>query len=144
METAASKIRRYSELIKIDNYLDRFEYLKLGGKVGTETFGFERYLNQKFYQSKEWKRVRDAIIIRDNGCDMAFSGREIQSKIIIHHINPVLPKDIIDKEDWILNPEFLVCVSKQTHDAIHYGDKSLLMLDPVIRTKNDTCPWRSN
>lgn len=144
METAASKIRRYSELIKIDNYLDRFEYLKLGGKVGTETFGFERYLNQKFYQSKEWKRVRDAIIIRDNGCDMAFSGREIQSKIIIHHINPVLPKDIIDKEDWILNPEFLVCVSKQTHDAIHYGDKSLLILDPVIRTKNDTCPWRSN
>lgn len=144
METAASKIRRYSELIKIDNYLDRFEYLKLGGKVGTETFGFERYLNQKFYQSKEWKRVRDAIIIRDNGCDMAFSGREIQSKIIIHHINPVLPKDIIDKEDWILNPEFLVCVSKQTHDAIHYGDKSLLMLDPVTRTKNDTCPWRSN
>lgn len=144
METVASKIRRYSELIKIDNYLDRFEYLKLGGKVGTETFGFERYLNQKFYQSKEWKRVRDAIIIRDNGCDMALSGREIHSKIIIHHINPILPKDIIDKEDWILNPEFLVCVSKQTHDAIHYGDKSLLMLDPVIRTKNDTCPWRSN
>lgn len=141
---AASKIRRYSELIEIDNYLDRFEYLKLGGKVGTETFGFERYLNQKFYQGKEWKQVRDAIIIRDNGCDMAFSGREIHSKIIIHHINPILPKDIIDKEDWILNPEFLVCVSKQTHDAIHYGDKSLLMLDPVIRTKNDTCPWRSN
>lgn len=144
METAESKIRRYSELIEIDDYAKRYEYLKLGGKVGTETFGFERYLNQKFYQSKEWKQVRDAIIIRDNGCDMAFSGREICSKIIIHHINPILPKDIIDKEDWILNPEFLVCVSKQTHDAIHYGDKSLLMLDPVIRTKNDTCPWRSN
>lgn len=144
METAASKIRRYSELIEIDDYAKRYEYLKLGGKVGTETFGFERYLNQKFYQSSEWKRVRDAIIIRDNGCDMAFPGREIQSKIIIHHINPVLPSDIIDKEDWILNPEFLVCVSKQTHDAIHYGDKSMLVLDPVVRTKNDACPWRKD
>ncbi len=140
----ASKVKRYSELIQIDDYMKRFDYLKLGGKIGTETFGFERYLNQKFYQSSEWKRVRDAIIIRDNGCDLAYPGREICSKIIIHHINPILPKDIIEKEDWILNPEFLVCVSKQTHDAIHYGDRSLLILDPLVRTKNDTCPWRKD
>ena len=142
METAEKRIRTYKELVSIDNYLDRYEYLKLGGTVGQETFGFERYLNQKFYRTDEWRKVRDYVIVRDNGCDMAFDGREIHSRILIHHLNPVMPNDILERESWILDPEFLVCVCKQTHDAIHYGDESLLLLDPVIRTKNDTCPWR--
>lgn len=134
--------RRYSDLIKINDYLQRFQYLKLGGAVGAETFGFERYLNQQFYRTEAWKKVRDFVIIRDSGCDMAFPGREIHSKILIHHINPITPKDIVERQDWILDPEYLVCVSKQTHDAIHYGDESLLILDPIVRRKNDTCPWR--
>ena len=139
---AESMIRTYTELSAIDDYLDRYRYLRLGGAVGQETFGFERYLNQQFYRTDEWRKIRDYVIIRDNGCDMAFAGREIQAKILIHHLNPVAPKDIVNREAWILDPEFLVCVCKQTHDAIHYGDESLLLLDPVIRTKNDTCPWR--
>ena len=142
METAEKRIRTYKELVSIDNYLDRYKYLKLGGAVGQETFGFERYLNQKFYRTDEWRKVRDYVIVRDNGCDMAFNGREIHSRILIHHLNPVMPNDILERQSWILDPEFLVCVCKQTHDAIHYGDESLLLLDPVIRTKNDTCPWR--
>lgn len=142
METVEKRIRTYKELVSIDNYLDRYKYLKLGGAVGQETFGFERYLNQKFYRTDEWRKVRDYVIVRDNGCDMAFDGREIHSKILIHHLNPVMPNDILERQSWILDPEFLVCVCKQTHDAIHYGDESLLLLDPVIRTKNDTCPWR--
>lgn len=142
METAEKRIRTYKELVSINNYLDRYKYLKLGGAVGQETFGFERYLNQKFYRTDEWRKVRDYVIVRDNGCDMAFDGREIHSRILIHHLNPVMPSDILERQSWILDPEFLVCVCKQTHDAIHYGDESLLLLDPVIRTKNDTCPWR--
>lgn len=142
METGEKRIRTYKELVSIKNYLDRYKYLRLGGAVGQETFGFERYLNQKFYRTDEWRKVRDYVIVRDNGCDMAFDGREIHSRILIHHLNPVMPNDILERESWILDPEFLVCVCKQTHDAIHYGDESLLLLDPVIRTKNDTCPWR--
>ena len=136
------KIRTYSELMKFDNFIDRYNYLKLGGKVGEETFGFDRYLNQQFYKSKEWLRLRDEIIIRDNACDLGIPDREIPSRIIIHHMNPITKNDIIDQTEFLLNPEYMICVTKRTHDAIHYGDESLLFTGLVERTKNDTCPWR--
>lgn len=136
------KIRTYSELMKFDNFIDRYNYLKLGGKVGEETFGFDRYLNQQFYKSKEWLRLRDEIIIRDNACDLGMPDREIPSRIIIHHMNPITKNDIINQTEFLLNPEYMICVTKRTHDAIHYGDESLLFTGLVERTKNDTCPWR--
>lgn len=136
------KIRTYSELMKFDNFIDRYNYLKLGGKVGEETFGFDRYLNQQFYKSKEWLRLRDEIIIRDNACDLGIPDREISSRIIIHHMNPITKNDIINQTEFLLNPEYMICVTKRTHDAIHYGDESLLFTGLVERTKNDTCPWR--
>lgn len=136
------KIRTYSELMKFDNFIDRYNYLKLGGKVGEETFGFDRYLNQQFYKSKEWLRLRDEIIIRDNACDLGILDREIPSRIIIHHMNPITKNDIINQTEFLLNPEYMICVTKRTHDAIHYGDESLLFTGLVERTKNDTCPWR--
>lgn len=136
------KIRTYSELMKFDNFIDRYNYLKLGGKVGEETFGFDRYLNQQFYKSKEWLRLRDEIIIRDNACDLGIPYREIPSRIIIHHMNPITKNDIINQTEFLLNPEYMICVTKRTHDAIHYGDESLLFTGLVERTKNDTCPWR--
>lgn len=136
------KIRTYSELMKFDNFIDRYNYLKLGGKVGEETFGFDRYLNQQFYKSKEWLRLRDEIIIRDNACDLGIPDREIPSRIIIHHMNPITKNDIINQTEFLLNPEYMICVTKRTHDAIHYGDESLLFTGFVERTKNDTCPWR--
>ncbi len=131
----------YSELIKIPTFEGRFEYLKLNGNVAQETFGFDRWLNQKFYRSEEWKKVRRDIIIRDDGRDLGVEGYELQNGIYIHHMNPITKFDILNREDWILNPEYLICVSFDTHNAIHYGDKSLL---PVltIRTPNDTCPWK--
>ena len=135
-------IRTYSELMKLDNFIDRYNYLKLGGKVGEETFGFDRYLNQQFYKSKEWLRLRDEIIIRDNACDLGIPDREIPSRIIIHHMNPITKNDIINQTEFLLNPEYMICVTKRTHDAIHYGDESLLFTGLVERTKNDTCPWR--
>lgn len=136
------KIRTYSELIQFDNYIDRYNYLKLGGKVGEETFGFDRYLNQQFYKSKEWLRLRDEIIIRDNACDLGIPDREISSRVIIHHMNPITKNDIINQTEYLLNPEYMICVTKRTHDAIHYGDESLLFTGVVERTKNDTCPWK--
>ena len=136
------KIRTYSELIQFDNYIDRYNYLKLGGKVGEETFGFDRYLNQQFYKSKEWLRLRDEIIIRDNACDLGIPDREISSRVIIHHMNPITKNDIINQTEYLLNPEYMICVTKRTHDAIHYGDESLLFTCIVERTKNDTCPWK--
>lgn len=136
------KIRTYSELMKFDNFIDRYNYLKMGGKVGEETFGFDRYLNQQFYKSKEWLRLRDEIIIRDNACDLGIPDREIPSRIIIHHMNPITKNDIINQTEFLLNPEYMICVTKRTHDAIHYGDESLLFTGLVERTKNDTCPWR--
>lgn len=136
------KIRTYSELMKFDSFIDRYNYLKLGGKVGEETFGFDRYLNQQFYKSKEWLRLRDEIIIRDNACDLGIPDREIPSRIIIHHMNPITKNDIINQTEYLLNPEYMICVTKRTHDAIHYGDESLLFTGLVERTKNDTCPWR--
>ena len=135
-------IRTYSELIRIPTFFERFEYLKLGGAVGVETFGYDRYLNQTLYRSYEWKRFRRDIIIRDNGCDLAVDDREIGGKILVHHIDPLLPKDITNRSSKIFDPENVICVSLDTHNAIHYGDAELLMGDPVIRTPNDTCPWK--
>ena len=135
-------IRTYSELITLPTFKERYEYLRIGGKVGEETFGFDRYLNQIFYKSKEWLDIRDEVIIRDNGCDLGIEGREIHSKILIHHMNPITVKDILERSDFLLNPEYLISTVKNTHDAIHYGDSSLLVKDPIERRKNDTCPWR--
>lgn len=138
-----SKIRTYSELIKIPTFEERYKYLKLTGKVGDDTFGFDRYLNQIFYRSPEWKQVRNLVIVRDNGCDMAFEGYDIFGKILVHHMNPFTVKDVSLRNEDLLNPEFLVCVSMDTHNAIHYSDDSrILTIEPVIRRPNDTCPWR--
>ena len=135
-------IRTYSELIKIPTFEERFKYLNLDGKVGEETFGFDRYLNQVFYKSDEWKSIRNEVIIRDNGCDLGIEDREIHGRIIIHHMNPITVDDIIHRNEDILNPEYLICVTDNTHKAIHYGDEDLLIKDLIERTKNDTCPWR--
>lgn len=137
-------IRTYSELIRIPTFKERFEYLKLDGKVGEETFGFDRYLNQVFYTSREWRQLRNYIITRDDGCDLAFPERKISEGvlILIHHINPITVDDILNRSDFLLNPEYLICTIKNTHDAIHYGDSELLYKDPIVRSKNDTCPWR--
>lgn len=135
-------IKTYSELIEIPTFEERYEYLKLTGKVGEETFGFDRYLNQVFYRSKEWRDIRDYVINRDNGCDLAMEGHEIFGRVLIHHMNPIRKEDILRRSDFLLNPEYLITTVKLTHDAIHYGDKDLLMIAPAERTKNDTCPWR--
>ena len=135
-------IRTYSELITIPTFEERYKYLKIGGKVGEETFGFERYLNQEFYKSHEWQSIRRQVIVRDLGCDLGIEDREIHGKIIVHHMNPITIDDIIEASDFLLNPEYLICTLKSTHDAIHYGDESLLIKAPVERTKNDTCPWK--
>lgn len=135
-------IKTYSELIALPTFEERYKYLKLSGKVCEDTFGFDRYLNQVFYRSKEWKSIRDRVITRDNGCDLGIEGREIYGRILIHHMNPIRKEDILQRSEFLLNPEYLICTVKNTHDAIHYGDESLLMTAPVERTKNDTCPWR--
>lgn len=135
-------IRTYSELITIPTFEERYEYLRIGGKVGEETFGFDRYLNQTFYKSNEWRDIRDHVIIRDNGCDLAMIDREIYGRILVHHMNPVRVDDIMRRSKYLLDPEYLICTTKITHDAIHYGDSSLLITAPIERSKNDTCPWR--
>lgn len=135
-------IRTYSELITIPTFEERYRYLKIGGKVGEETFGFERYLNQEFYKSHEWQSIRRQVIVRDLGCDLGIEDREIHGKIIVHHMNPITIDDIVSASDFLLNPEYLICTLKSTHDAIHYGDESLLIKAPVERMKNDTCPWK--
>lgn len=135
-------IRTYSELIKLPTFKERFEYLSLKGCVGKETFGWERYINQAFYRSKEWKDVRNFVIVRDCGCDLGIPGREIPDRILIHHMNPILPKDIVLSNDFILDPEYLICTTHNTHEAIHYGSEDLLISEPVERTPNDTCPWK--
>lgn len=134
--------RCYSELCKIDDFIGRFKYLQLSGQVGADTFGYERYLNQVFYKSREWKRVRDEVIVRDQARDLGIEGRELTSRIFIHHMNPISVKDLEQRTAILLNPEFLITVSFETHQAIHYGDENILMKDPVVRTKFDTCPWR--
>ena len=139
-----TNIKTYSDLILLPTIEERFNYLSLGGKVGEETFGFDRYLNQTFYKSKEWLEVRDYVIVRDNGCDLAMPGYEIGGRILVHHMNPITIEDIVKKSKFLLDPEYLITTVKNTHDAIHYGDFSLLNLDPIERTRNDTCPWRHN
>ena len=135
-------IKTYSELILLPTFEERFKYLQLNGRVGDDTFGFDRYINQNFYRSTEWKRIRDFVIMRDNGCDLALEGYEIYGRILIHHMNPITAKDIGLNTEYLMNPEYLICVTHNTHNAIHYGDEKLLMKGPVVRTKNDTCPWK--
>jgi hypothetical protein len=135
--------KSYSDLSKINTYLGRFEYLKIGGKTGEQTFGTERYLNQILYKSPEWKSFRRNIIIRDLGMDMGFDGFPIDGIILIHHINPITAQDILDRSRIIFDPENVISVSKRTHNAIHYGDSGLLDVDILVeRRPNDTCPWR--
>lgn len=135
--------KRYSEMVTLSTFEDRFNYLKLSGTVGRDTFGFDRYLNQQFYRSKEWKNLRDQIIIRDNGCDLGVPGHEIGGKIYIHHINPLNPEDIEHSTDKLFDPDNLVCVSAETHNAIHYGDGSILKRNTIVeRAPGDTCPWK--
>lgn len=136
--------RTYSEAISLPTFIERYRYLKLGGIIGEETFGYDRYLNQTLYRSAEWKRFRRDIILRDNGLDLACDGYELVGKILVHHIDPITPRDVIRRDPKIFDPENVICVSLNTHNAIHYGDESLLMLDPIVRTKNDTCPWKRN
>lgn len=136
------ELRTYSELITLPTFFERYNYLRLKGNIGEDTFGFDRYLNQKFYRSAEWKQIRDYVIVRDCGCDLGIEDREIMGKILIHHMNPIRAKDIYYGTDILLNPEYLICVSHNTHNAIHYGDESILIPEPVVRTKYDTCPWK--
>ena len=135
-------IKTYSELITIPTFEERFEYLQLKGSVGKDTFGYDRHLNQVLYRSPEWKRLRNQIIIRDGGCDLACDGYHIYDKVLIHHLNPITVEDVLTRSRKVFDPDNLVCVSHNTHNAIHYGDVDLLVTGPIIRTKNDTCPWR--
>ena len=135
-------IKTYSELITIPTFEERFEYLQLKGSVGKDTFGYDRYLNQVLYRSPEWKRLRNQIIIRDAGCDLACDGYDVYGKVLIHHLNPITVEDVLARSRKVFDPDNLVCVSHNTHNAIHYGDVDLLVTGPIIRTKNDTCPWR--
>ena len=135
-------IKTYSELITIPTFEERFEYLQLKGSVGKDTFGYDRHLNQVLYRSPEWKRLRNQIIIRDCGCDLACEGYDIHNKVLLHHLNPIAVEDVVARSRKVFDPDNLVCVSHNTHNAIHYGDVDLLVTGPIIRTKNDPCPWR--
>ena len=135
-------IRTYTELCRLSSFEERFYYLKLNGVVGESTFGFDRYINQLFYQSPEWRELRDHIIIRDNGCDLGLDGYDIHGKIYIHHMNPITRKDIETLSDYLLDPEYLIVTSHNTHNAIHYGNEGLLLLAPTERSRFDTCPWK--
>lgn len=141
-----SKIRTYSELILLPTFEERFEYLRLDGKVGEETFGFDRYLNQQFYKTdKEYLAARDYVIVRDMGCDLGIADREIHgARIIVHHMNPITTNDILNRSEFLLDPEYMISTVHNTHNAIHYGDESLLITMPPERTKYDTCPWKQN
>lgn len=135
-------IKRYSELIHLPTFEERYEYLKLTGKVGMDTFGFDRVFNQQFYHSTEWKRVRNYVIARDNGCDLAHPDHPLAKRVLIHHINPISLDDITEATEYLLNPEYLICVSHDTHNAIHYGTVALANQNPLERCPNDTCPWK--
>lgn len=135
-------IKSYSELIQFPTFEERYRYLRLSGSVGESTFGFDRYLNQVFYRSQRWKTIRDTVIIRDNGCDLGVEGYDIYGRILIHHLNPITVKDIEKESVFLLDPEFLICTTHNTHNAIHYGDEKLLYNGPVERVRNDTCPWK--
>ena len=139
----STNIRTYSELVTLSTFEERYRYLQLRGIVGKETFGFDRFINQYLYQrSAKWKRVRDEVIVRDNGCDLGIDDRRIYGKIIIHHMNPLTMEDIERESELVFDPEYLICTTHNTHNAIHYGDENLLIKVPVERSKNDTCPWR--
>lgn len=136
-------MRTYGELIKIEKFLDRYEYLKLNRSVGAETFGFDRWLNQIFYRSPEWKHIREEVIIRDDGCDLGIRDRPIGGRIYVHHMNPIDVKSIVERKSILLNPDFLICCSHNTHEAIHYGNSDILLPDKFVERKpNDTIPWR--
>lgn len=133
----------YSELQNLKTYDERFRYLQIGGHIGIESFGYDRYLNQAFYKSPDWKRIRDKVIIRDNGCDLSMEGYPIQGRVIIHHMNAITIDDVLDLNPNIFNPEYLICVSHQTHNALHYGDETYPDRFKVIeRRPNDTIPWK--
>lgn len=135
-------IKCYSELMRLPTFQSRYQYLRLNGAVGKETFGFDRYMNQFFYRSSEWRRVRDIVIARDAGCDLGIPGREIFQKAIIHHMNPIRQEDILDRSEYLLDPEYLITTIHDTHLAIHYGDEHMLLQEPIERRPNDTCPWK--
>lgn len=141
VEAMSMKIRTYSELSKLKTFEERYQYLKLTGKVGESTFGFDRYLNQMLYNSPRWRRTRDKVIVRDNGCDLGVEGYEINDKIIVHHMNPITVEDIEEDRDWIYDLNFLISSSDRTHKAIHYSDEGLLPQLPIDRKPGDTCPW---
>lgn len=137
------KIKCYSELVRLKTFEERFDYLRLNGAVGVDTFGFDRIFNQKFYRSQDWLSIRDHVIIRDNGCDLGIEGHEIYgNRIIVHHMNPISLDDIDSLSPLLLDPEYLITTIHRTHNAIHYGDESLLLTGPIVRTPNDTCPWK--
>ena len=135
-------IRTYEEISKCRTFKERFEYLKLDGKVAHDTFGFDRYMNQYFYKSDRWKRVRDIVILRDDGCDLGVKGYDIHGKVIIHHMNPLNLDDIVNETEYLLNPNYLICTSHETHNAIHYGSYEMINKEPIERVPNDTCPWK--
>ena len=137
-------MRTYTELSKLRTFKERFEYLQLNGVVGEDTFGFDRWMNQQFYHSKEWLDVKRQVLIRDEGRDLGLPGYEIAGRVLVHHMNPISKEDIIKRSSILLNPEYLICVSKRTHDAIHYGDDRILRPAFVERRPNDTCPWRNS
>lgn len=135
-------IKTYSELMTIPTFLERYNYLRIGGRVGADTFGFDRYLNQILYHSDEWKRFRRDIIVRDNACDLSCDGYDIHQRILVHHINPITVEDVLRRDPKIFDPENVITTSHNTHQAIHYGDEGLLIRAPTERTRNDTCPWK--
>ena len=134
--------KSYSELMRLKTFEERYQYLRIGGAVGKETFGYDRYLNQILYTSQDWRNFRNPIIVRDNGCDLACRDRELESRVIVHHINPITVEDVLNRDPKIFDPENVICVSHNTHQAIHYGDENLLYKNPVERKPNDTCPWK--
>lgn len=136
-----SKIRTYTELCQLETFEERYYYLQLKGIVGSVTFGFDRWVNQRFYKSHEWLTVRDFVITRDNGCDLGIPGYEIYSNLMVHHMNPMIFRDLEQGGDWIVNPDYLITTSLQTHNAIHYGDESLLPRGPIVRERGDTTLW---
>ena len=136
-------IRTYAELVTLPTLKERFEYLKLAGVVGKATFGYDRYLNQRFYKSYEWRSLRNHIITRDGGCELGLDDYEIRGRIFIHHMNPIVDDDIIDDSDYLMNPNYLICVSQEMHNALHYGNEDILRAKQLVeRRPNDTCPWK--
>lgn len=135
-------IRCYKDLSRLESFMERYQYLKIHGKVGEETFGLDRYINQSLYKSQRWKNIRSQVIIRDNGCDLGIDGHEIDRYIVVHHMNPITLEDIEEERDVVFDPEYLICCTSRTHQAIHFGDEGLLPKDYVERRPNDTCLWR--